>query len=148
VPVTDDQLRALHAYLSGDFATYGRLRDQLSETPDQAAWGALIGAGFFEAVDRRFGKDGTASDSAAIVDYVANVRARSDKLAQDIDPAVAERLIQDSLGRGSVDDIDGRTRLGMRFLLLAALIVDEQLDEEGLKAFLAQAREVADQWLA
>jgi hypothetical protein len=148
VPVIDDQLRALHAYLSGDFATYGKLRDQLSEMPDQSAWGALIGAGFFEAVDRRFAKGGTVSDSAAIVEYVADVRARSYKLAQDIDPAVAERLIQDSLGHGSADDIDARTRLGMRFLLLAALIVDEQLDEEGLEAFLAQAREVADQWLA
>jgi hypothetical protein len=147
VPVTDDQLRALHAYLSGDFATYGSLRERLSVMPDQSAWGALIGAGFFEAVDRRFAKDGTASDSA-IVEYVADVRARSDKLAQDIDPAVAERLIQDSLGRGSVDDIDGRTRLGVRFLLLAALIVDDQLNEEELETFLAQAREVADQWLA
>lgn len=80
--------------------------------------------------------------------YVADIRARSDKLAQDVDPSVAERLIQDSLGRGSVDDIDSRTRVGIKFLLLASLIVDEQLDEEELKAFLAQAREVADQWLA
>lgn len=148
MPVTDDQLRALRAYLSGDFATYDSLRDQLSETADQSAWGALIGAGFFEAVDRRFVRNGTISDSAAIVAYVADVRSRSDKLAEDIDPTVAERLIQDSLGRGSVEGIDGKTRLGTRFLLLAALIVDEQLDERGIEAFLAQAREVANQWLS
>jgi hypothetical protein len=146
--VTDDQVRVLHAYLSGDFATYDRLHDQLSRMADQSAWGALIGAGFFEAVDRRFGKYGTISDNTAIVAYVADVRARSDKLAEDIDPTVAERLIQDSLGRGSVDDIDGKIRLGTRFLLLAALIVDEQLDGRGIAAFLAEARKLADQWLS
>ena len=148
MPVTDDQVRALDAYLSGDFATYDRLRTQLSGMADQSAWGALIGAGFFEAVDRRFVKGTTVSDDAAIVAYIADVRARSDKLAEDVNPTVAERLIQDSLGRGSVDDIDGKTRLGTRFLLLAALIIDEQLDERGIEAFLAQAREVANQWLA
>jgi hypothetical protein len=148
MPVSDDQVYALRAYLSGDFATYDRLRNQLSRMADQSAWGALIGAGFFEAVDRRFARNGTTSDNAAIVGYIADVRARSDKLAEDIDPTVAERLIQDSLGRGSVDDIDGRTRLGTRFLLLAALIVDEQLDERGVEAFVAEARKVADRWLS
>jgi hypothetical protein len=75
--VTDDQLRALHAYLSGDFATYDRLRDRL-KMADQSAWGALIGAGFFEAVDRRFVENGTTRDNTAIVAYVADVRSRSE----------------------------------------------------------------------
>lgn len=148
MPVTDDQVRALHAYLSGDFATYDDLRDQLSRMADQSAWGALIGAGFFEAVERRFITNGTTADNVAVVSYVAEVRARSDKLAEDIDPTVAERLILDSLGRGTVDDIDGKTRLGTRFLLLAALIVDEQLDEKGIEALLTEARKIADQWLS
>jgi hypothetical protein len=146
--VTDDQLHALHAYLSGDFAAYDRLRDRLSGMADQSAWGALIGAGFFEAVDRRFVHDGTISDNATVVAYVADVRARSDKLADEIDPTVAERLIQDSFGRGSVDNIDGKIGLGTRFLLLAALIVDERLDQKGIEAFLRETRKVADQWLS
>jgi hypothetical protein len=52
------------------------------------------------------------------------------------------------LGRGSAASLDPVTAFRARQFLLAALIADQHLDDAGLDDFMAQARKLADQWLA
>lgn len=140
--VTDEQVAALRAYLTGDLGQYERLVDQLDPEAARTGYSALLAAAFFEAVDRRFVNSGTTADVAK---FVGDVRAKSERLSK-IDPLTAERLIRHSLGEGSIADLDNETVISNQFLLLGALIVDEQLNEAGLDQFLAEARTVADEW--
>ncbi len=144
VAVTADQVAALRAYLAGDFSQYDRLFERLDREAAKTTYAALIDAAFFEAVDRRFAKDGTVAD---VIEFVADIRSRSNRLS-DIDARAGERLIRAALGDGSAEDIDDQTRFGTEIVLLAGLIVDERLDDAGLDRFLADARKLADSWTA
>jgi hypothetical protein len=46
------------------------------------------------------------------------------------------------------DKQDAKAAFAPKQYLLTALIADQHLDDAGLDAFLAQARKLADQWLA
>jgi len=144
MPVTDEQANTLRTLLAGEFEEYRRLLGQLSRESAQSGYAALITAAFFEAVDRRFVEDEKIAESGEVIEYVSTVRARSENAAEQIDPQTAERLIQHSLGEGSIDDIDSDTRFGTEFILLAALVADEELDAAGLDAFLSEARRLGD----
>lgn len=143
--VTDEQVATLKALFAGDVEEHKRLLAGLDPRSASIGYSALITAGFFEAVDRRFAATGTVAD---VIQFVADVRARADEIAQDLDPTLAERIIRHALGDGSIDDLDDRAVFSAQMVLLGALIGDEQLDEEGLDAFLAEVRAVADEWTA
>jgi hypothetical protein len=143
VPVTDEQVATLRAYLAGDFEEHERLRGQLEPDADRDGWGALIAAGCLVAADRRF-----ANAPDDIVGYVGSVRARSDELADEINPHVAERLLRYSAtGEGSIADIDAQTQLATQFVFLASLVHDSHYDDQELDRFLSQSREIADHWI-
>lgn len=144
--VTDKQVATLRAQLAGRLDEHQRLFRQLDWRGEGAAYTALIDAAFFEAADRRFG-DGNATEDDVIA-YVADVRSRTKKASEAIGPETAERLILKVLGQGSIQDLDARAAMTAKQYLLAALVIDEQLDDAGMDAFLAQARKLADQWLA
>jgi hypothetical protein len=143
MPVTADQVATLRAYLAGDFDSHKRLFGQLDRTAAQAGYTALLTAAFFEAVDRRFAQSGTPAD---VVEFVADIRARHLKDADEIDPRAAERLILAILTDEEVDDLDTSTKVSTQVILLYALISDARLDEPGLDGFLAEARKLADEW--
>ncbi|MEV5710271.1 hypothetical protein [Actinoallomurus sp. NPDC052274] len=143
--VTDEQVATLRAYLAGEFDQYEQLNARLDPGVDGMAYGALIAAGLFEAVDRRFAKGAT---RAQVVDYVGDVRSRSERLSEEIDPQVAERLIMHSLGEGSIDDIDDGIVVHTQLLLLIALVGDERLDDAGLDKFMATTRALGNRLLS
>jgi hypothetical protein len=142
MPVTDHQVAALRAHVTGDFEEYKRLTSQFDKETDKIGWAALIAAGFYEAVDRRF-----ANSSDEIVEYVGSVRARSDRAAEEIDPITAERLIRYALDGGQDPDVDGRTRALTQMVLLAVLVHDSSYDEQELERFLTEVRRFADQMI-
>jgi hypothetical protein len=143
--VTDKQAAVLRAQLANKLDEHKQLFRQLDWPTEGVPYTTLIDAGFFEAVDRRFG---TGSTPADVIAYVGDVRARLGDAADAIDPSAAERLILKILGQGSASDLDAKVAFTAKQFLLAALIADEQLDDAGLDEFLAQARKLADQWLA
>jgi hypothetical protein len=145
MPVTDDQVAALRAYLAGDFGTHKQLHRQLDPVAAGTGYTALIAAAFFEAVDRRFTKNGTDAD---VVKFVASVRTRSERLADELDPHIAERIIRHSLGSGSIADLDDETVIRAQIVLLAGLISDEKLDDAELDEFVATARELGDRLMS
>jgi hypothetical protein len=141
--VTADQVATLRAYLAGDFDSHKRLFGQLDRTAAKTGYTALLTAAFFEAVDRRFAQDGTTAD---VIEFVADVRARHLKDADEIDPRAAERLILAIFTDEEVDDLDTETKVSTQIILLYALITDARLDDAGLDGFLAEARKLADEW--
>lgn len=145
--ITDDQLRTLRAQLAGQTEEHLRMLEQLDPAEADTGYAMLIGAAFFEAAERRFIRNGKYVPDAEVIDFVAAVRSVNEEAAATLDPAIAERILLAALDKGEIDDIDDDTVLGHEIFLLAAIIADEELSDEELDAFLAQARGTADQWL-
>jgi hypothetical protein len=144
--VTDDQVAALRAQLADDVEEHRRLLAQLNLDSGGTAYTALIDAAFFEAAERRFG---TGSTMAGIIEYVADVRARSDRVAEAVDARTAERLIRGVFKDDeSIRDLDPKAAFTAKQIVLSALIADEHLDDAGLDKVMAEARKLADQLLA
>jgi hypothetical protein len=144
MPVTDEQEATLHAQLAGKSDEHVRLLDQLDPVAARAGYSTLVSAAFFLAADKRF-PEGT--PAAAIIEYVADVRARSDRTAK-VDPVVAERVLLAVNTDEEIADIDASDSFRTQLVLLAALIADAQLDAPALDAFMLRARRLADRWLA
>jgi hypothetical protein len=146
VAITDEHVAVMRAMLAGDFDEYERLVEQLDRT---GRWGSdyplLIAAAFFEAVDRRFGKNYTRAD---IVQFVAAARERFDPSGTEIDPSAAERLVLSVLEHESVDDLDDETVVRTQGVLLGALITVRKFDSATLNEFMLEARKIADEWVA
>jgi hypothetical protein len=145
MPVTDAEVATLRALLSDDMDRYELLFSQLDRTHARSGYTALVAGGFCEAAERRFG---TVFQLADVITFVSQVRARSDRLAREVDPDIAERVIRAALGDGSVRDLSDAALGGAQLVLLAGLIADEQLDDAGLDAFLTGARKLADQLMS
>lgn len=145
MPVTDDQVAALRALLRDDMDQHRQLFAGLDRAAAKKGYPALVTAAFIEAVERRFG---TGYQRADIVAFVADVRARSDRLTSRLDPDVAERVVESVLGDGTVRGLDQQAVTSAKLLLLAGLIADARLDDAGLDEFLAAARKLADQLMS
>jgi hypothetical protein len=143
--ITDEHLATLRAMLIGEFDEYGRLLDHMDRTNTGEGFNVLVAAAFYVAVNRRFGQGYTIAD---IIQFVAGERVRVDDREFDIDPRVAERLMLAVLGNGSAHDLDERAKGLAQIALLTALVDDENLDDAGLGAFMAEARKVADSMAA
>jgi AcrR family transcriptional regulator len=140
ITVTGDQVAAMRTYFKGDAAGYKEMVDRLDPAA-RRAYAALIVASFLVAAENRFGKGATRGD---VAEFIENLRARSEKLAGDIDPHQAERLIMAVHTDENVDDVDN----GLYSLLLAGMIADAQLSDAELDEFLENSRKLADQMLA
>jgi hypothetical protein len=145
MPVSEHLVATLRAFLEGNRVSYNDLLAQIDQQADSLGYSALVTAAFFEAVDRRFSKQ---APRAAAVEYVAVLRSRSEDVAAAVDPRVAERLVREVLGDGSTDDLDGRTSSATKMYLLAALMVDAQLDSTSMDEFVSKVRKMADHLLA
>jgi hypothetical protein len=76
------------------------------------------------------------------------VRARSDRLAAQIDPDATERVIGAVLGHGSIRDLDREAVTRAKLVLLVALVADARLDDAALDEFLAAAQKLAGQLMS
>lgn len=146
MPVTDEQIATLRAHLSGEFDKYQQLWQRLDREAARSGYPSLIAAAFFRAVDRRFSRNTTTP--ADIVEFVANVRSRFDETGENVDPRAVESMIRTVLGEEPDGDFDDATVADAQLTVLTALILDEKFAGEELDAFLADARKLADEWLA
>jgi hypothetical protein len=145
MPVTDQQVAALRALLTDDVERHRQIYAQIDRAEARTGYTALVAGAFCEAVDRRF----TGSNQTAdVIRFVGDVRSRSERLTRELDPVVAERVLQSVLGDASVADLSDAAVAGAQLLLLAGLIADEHLDDTALDAFLADARKLADQLMS
>ena len=145
MPVTDEQVAPLRAQLARQPEEHQRLFSLLDQSAIRSGYRALVSAAFVTAAQRRFARDVSPSE---VINFVGDVRSRSAGAADQVDPKTAERVIMAVFTGQSLDDIDPRTSWQTQLVLMAAIIGDEQLDDAGLDAFLAEARKLADEWLA
>ncbi|MFD0535774.1 hypothetical protein ACFQY7_20535 [Actinomadura luteofluorescens] len=145
--VTDKQVAALHAQLAGrPLEEHLRLFNKLDQT-DNVGYAALLAAGLFEAIRRRFVRDGKAADRSEIIEFVAVVRAAGDESSDAVNPDVAEQVILHALSRGPLPDFDDETVLGHQIILLSALNAQANYSDAELHAFMVQIRADADELL-
>jgi len=95
------QVATLRAQLAGNLEEHKRLRRQLDRTADGRAYSTLVTSAFVEAVDRRFTKDTTKN---AVIEFVADVRSRTQGVRDALDPRVAERLLLATIGDEDIGD--------------------------------------------
>ncbi|TYB46630.1 hypothetical protein [Actinomadura chibensis] len=146
--VTDDQVAALRAQLAGQGDEHRRLLNRLDPEAANIGYTALVTGAFFEAVRRRFLKDGKPADDAEIIDFVSSVRLRLEEEEDRLDPNVAEIMIKVALGKLPVEarkDISGDVGYRSQILLVAGLVGDAQLTSDELDDFLRKARFFADE---
>ena len=143
--VTDDQVAALRALLVDDMDLHRQLFNALDRDKARTGYPALVTAAFGQAVERRFAGN---PEPEEIIRFVADVRARSDRLASEIDPEVAESTILSALGRGSVQGLDREAVTRAKLVLLTGVVADEHLDGDKLDVLLASARKLADQLIS
>jgi hypothetical protein len=143
--VTDEHVAVLRAALTDDMDLFNQLFGELRDAGAVRGYSALVSGAFLEALIRRFG---TIYQPAAVASFVGDVRSRSERLAQRIDPEIAERIIGSVYGSATVRDVDDKTVVGTQVLLLTGLIADEHLDDQQLDAFLAEARKNADKLMS
>jgi hypothetical protein len=145
MPVTDEQVAPLRAQLARQYEEHLRLFNLLDEDSKNTGYHALVSAAFITAAERRFARDASPGE---VIEFVGSVRSASFQVADKVDPVIAERVIMAVFNDDSLDDIDARKSFETQLLLMVAIVGDENLDGAGLDSFLAQARKLADQWLA
>jgi hypothetical protein len=107
----------------------------------------LVEAALSVLARRRFAPRYT---SAELVRYVASVRVsrRADGDEYDFNPVAGEAVLRYSLGQSIQDVPDLDERLRAIIALLDALAETELSSEADVGDLLAEARELADEWLA
>jgi hypothetical protein len=147
MPITDEQVAVLRAQLTGNRAEHLRLMEQLDSNEANEFYPALIAAAFFEAAEQYFIKDGEVADDAQIIDFVAQMRERSDESADLINTSLAESMIRDLLGKGEMIEVEPGIKLGHQIVIVAAIVGERQFTSAELDAFLQSARSLAEELL-
>jgi hypothetical protein len=144
MPVTDEQVRTLRAFLVFD-PIYERLTHDLAASGRWHGFPELVHSAFVTAVRRRFAPAWT---SAQIVRFTAQVRNSLRPHGVDLDALATETLLRQALGDPVTSIHDDTTHAEVTLYVLGELIASEHLDHAGLDAFLADARTLADARLA
>ncbi|NEA27329.1 hypothetical protein [Actinomadura bangladeshensis] len=145
--ITDKHMAVLRAQVTGQHDEHLQLVKQLEPDEANQEYAALVAAAFIAAVERRFIRDGEYADESEVIDFVAQVRAKSPEMPDVIDPDLAESLILHLLDKGPVKDADADTKFGHQLVLLAALAGEGQFSGSELEAFLSEARSIAEDLL-
>ena len=143
MPVTDDMVDAFRAYLSGDEDGFQRRTEALDGSrPARQAYRALMSGLFVTAVERRFPAPPT---WAQRIEFVAELRARDEDVADSLDPETTERVIASVFDdKVDTDDVKGRRSVRIWTLVTAGIISDADLDAPALEDFLDKGRALAD----
>ncbi|GAA3737673.1 hypothetical protein GCM10022225_20670 [Plantactinospora mayteni] len=145
-PVTDRSayLELIRELARSDAEAY---RQRCAEL-DEQGWselGLVVGAGFFLAARRRLA---TFSDQAAIIQFVADTRVALVGTVGDLDPKVAERLIESATTGdiSAVEQLDPNLVIEVEMLLLWGLL--RPLSDDELSRFLSDVGSLSHQWAA
>jgi hypothetical protein len=141
--VTDAQVTALRAVLTGDGETFDRVGGESGQDYGEEI-GILTATAFATAARYQFPSQWSMPD---LIRFVGRVRARDQGEYADISASAAEQMLRAALSdepmHGEFDEV---AYAYAQAVLLAELVSD--LDAQQLDAFLAEARVQADRHLA
>ncbi|MEU8304655.1 hypothetical protein AB0C84_13945 [Actinomadura sp. NPDC048955] len=121
--------------------------DQLESDEANRFYPALVGAAFIVAAEQHFVKGDQVADELQVIDFVAQVREGSDECSDLINPRLAESMLLDLLGKGTMIDAAPGMKLGHQIVMLAAMVSEKQFTPVELEAFLYSARSLAEELL-
>jgi hypothetical protein len=151
MPVTDEQVTALRAFLAFD-PSYQHLVGELSSSGRVHGFGELVYAAFVTAARRRFSPTWTSArrrfsptwTSAQVVRFAAQLRVVLGACDVDLDPRAIEILLRQALGEGVASDYDDGTHALVMLFGLGELVSDARLDagdrRPGSRGFLTPVR--------
>lgn len=141
--VTTAQTAALRAALDGNEEAFSCLNSD-PEVANGQGLPVLMTTAFVAAVQRRFLPGWSDGD---VVRFVGHLRARNGGAGENLSATAAEQILLRVLrGKPMGSQFDEFTTSFVQFALLAELVND--LSEQEISTFLAEAREQADAWLA
>lgn len=140
MPVTDEQVAWLRAYLAGHPEEAQSLRARATAPDGAAGLGALVHAAFVIAARRKFGRSWT---RAEVTQFVAQVRRLLTERPEALDPGVAGYELRRALGDKPAGHPDAHSSGRVQFILLNALVQSLDLKDADVAAVINQAREVA-----
>ena len=137
--ITDEQVRALGAYLSQRPTDAIRHHESLGRSDGSVGYAELVASAFIIAARRRFVPPWS---RAAVIRYVADVRRREIS-HDDFDPLTAETITLRALGVRDDADLDEEQRIRSEIFLLEALVLDAGLQPADIDTLLTEARLLA-----
>lgn len=145
MPVTDDMVATVRAYLEVDKERFQQLNAALGESSEESmAYQAMMAGAFMAAVTHRFN---SRSSREEIIDYVAQVRSRSESMAEALEPSATERMIESIYSDVDIDDIDVRMVMSIEMYIAVAIVTDKGISGPALDEFMDTAREYAEKIL-
>lgn len=145
MPVTNDQMLWLRAYLDGELTIMEQLTPQVMAGPSADGLGALLYAAFVIAAHRKFSPTWS---RAEVIQFVARARALLPKHPDALDPLVAENLLRAALGERIIDSSEVQDKARAQLLLLSALAAEADLDDNTTSDLLFEACTMANRTLA
>ena len=145
MPVTDEQVVWLRAYLSGELEAAQKVSAHVAGPGAAAGLGALVYAAFVVSARRTFAPRWS---RAEVTRYVTQVRRLLSDQPGALDPAVAEQELRSALGEKLTSHPGAKSRGRAQFILLNALVQSLGLNDAELTDLLYQARGIADSLLA
>jgi hypothetical protein len=139
-PDVTSAVATLRALLTEDLDTYRRLHAGLG-AGQRMAFAVALTVAFDEAAVRRFGDDHT---PAAVIEFVADARARYPRTGEAVPAEDAETVIRAALGEDDlIDRLDGHAFGAAQTAMLFALT----RDDDAIDALLASAGAQAEDYL-
>lgn len=138
--IKSDVVEFARTLLRGDFEENDRYERKLDEE-GWDGWPSLLSAIFFLAVDKRFGGR---RDDAAIIHFVADLRAEVGDDGPVIEAAAAEALIRAVLDSSVEFSVDPAAMGTIQTLVVNKILAAENITDDELDGLLAKAKEIAE----
>lgn len=145
MPVTDEQIAWLRAYLVGDMETVKQVAPEAAAPQAATGLDTLVFAAFVIAARKRFAPTWS---HAKVNKFVAEVRALLAEQPDIIDPITAENQLRNALGEQMTDRPDPAERARAQLILLSFLVESDSRADAELNVLLAEARKEADDLLS
>lgn len=144
MPVTDQQVLWLRAYLDDEMGILEQLNPQVATDSNANGLSALVYAAFVISARREFAPTWTRLE---VIQFVSRVRALLPERIDTLDPLVAENLLRTALGERSADSPEPQAQARAQLILLRALITKAAPDDAAIFDLLSEARAMANQLL-
>ncbi|GAA2281061.1 hypothetical protein GCM10010402_42380 [Actinomadura luteofluorescens] len=83
---------------------------------------ALVGAAFIEAAQHHFIENGEVANEVQVIDFVSQVLESSGEYANLINPRLAESILLDLPGKGTMIDAEPGIKFGHQIVMLSAMV--------------------------
>jgi hypothetical protein len=137
-----DIVEYVRTFIRDEYTENDRIEERLAQTGLGEDFASFLSAVFFFAVDRRF--DGT-NDRAAIIRFVADLRAQDGPGGLDVEAPAAEAVIAAVFDPTTELNVTADSLAAIQVHVIHKAISDLQLTDDELNELLREAEQLASQ---